>query len=983
MIRNNPATSGPDTNYLRYTGDEHVVLGGSDAADVLIAGIGDDTIHGDAGNDKIEGGFGNDIINGGAGNDIITDTGGDDNIKGGDGNDVINAGQGLNLTLGGAGNDFIIAGSDGGSEVFGGTGDDFILGSRTTERILGNEGSDWIEIGTFDGAPGDNFDEIFAGDAVLGHDVFLGDGSNDEYIGEGGDDIFVGSAGINKLEGMSGYDWATYKTTEPNGLAGVYADLLLNAFDEFPLPPDQFTLDQYGNVEGLSGSAFNDILLGSDVTAAEMPTEGNFRIGTNLIGSILSADGIARIAGLDALLQNGVKRGDGGFDGGNIILGGAGSDRINGRGGDDVIDGDKWLDVQIRLAPGVNNGEEFHNSMTTLVARMFAGTINASQLSVVRSIKTAASNGDVDTAVYSGNIDDYTIVQLGNGVLRVTDNEPGDPATVGLTADDGEDTLYNIERIEFLGGGEFINNTVAIGQPTITEADNSYTLGLVSPTETRQLTATPGNIDDPNGLSNPGYTYAWQRSATGTVAGPWTQVGTGVNYTPVQADVGSYLRVVATFTDNLGQVESRASDATIIVGDFFNGTNAANNYGAAQGANAGSNLVLGNGGNDNLNTLGGNDVIDGGAGNDIMSGGDGDDTIIGGIGNDQLNGGLGDDTMTGGVGNDTYNGVEAGDTVIENAADLGTDTVTTALTAYTLGAGVENFTYNNGAAADLDFTGTGNGSNNRIESGAGNDILDGGLGVDTMLGGGGNDTYHVNVSTDVVTEGAGGGTDTVIATATDTLSANVENLIIGGAGNIGGTGNGLANVMTGNGGENTLSGAGGNDTISGGGGVDTLNGGAGDDSLNGDAGDDVLTGDGGVDTFNGGVGDDMLVGGAGNDLFVFQAGFGDDRITSFDSNPTGGQDLIDLSAYGLGGRGGVRTPRDHRAERCRHAGYCRCGRRLDHPGGRERGDRHLGGLPLPLRRAPCAPESFQDGSGAYRFRAAMGSKGSLAWWFRG
>ena len=29
VIRNNPATSGPDTNYLRYTGDEHVVLGGT------------------------------------------------------------------------------------------------------------------------------------------------------------------------------------------------------------------------------------------------------------------------------------------------------------------------------------------------------------------------------------------------------------------------------------------------------------------------------------------------------------------------------------------------------------------------------------------------------------------------------------------------------------------------------------------------------------------------------------------------------------------------------------------------------------------------------------------------------------------------------------------------------------------------------------------------------------------------------------------
>ena len=112
--------------------------------------------------------------------------------------------------------------------------------------------------------------------------MFLGDGSTDEFIGEGGDDIFVGSAGINKLEGMSGFDWATYKDNRRRG--GHWADLLLNAFDEFPLPPPLSALDQYGNVEGLSGTAFNDTLYGSDVTAADMP------LGRQHAGSVLTAD---------------------------------------------------------------------------------------------------------------------------------------------------------------------------------------------------------------------------------------------------------------------------------------------------------------------------------------------------------------------------------------------------------------------------------------------------------------------------------------------------------------------------------------------------------------------------------------------------------------------------------------------------------------------------------------------------------------------
>ena len=75
---------------------------------------------------------------------------------------MVHAGPGLDLVMGNSGQDFIFLGTDMGSEVFAGEGNDFIYGNKNAERILGNEGDDWIETGTFDGAPGDNFDEIFA-----------------------------------------------------------------------------------------------------------------------------------------------------------------------------------------------------------------------------------------------------------------------------------------------------------------------------------------------------------------------------------------------------------------------------------------------------------------------------------------------------------------------------------------------------------------------------------------------------------------------------------------------------------------------------------------------------------------------------------------------------------------------------------------------------------------------------------------------------
>jgi Ca2+-binding RTX toxin-like protein len=207
-----------------------------------------------------------------------------------------------------------------------------------------------------------------------------------------------------------------------------------------------------------------------------------------------------------------------------------------------------------------------------------------------------------------------------------------------------------------------------------------------------------------------------------------------------------------------------------------------------------------------------------------------------------------------------------GDFVVENAGG-GTDTIQSSLTYSLVGlANVENLTLTgsgiiNGTGNSGNNVLTGNGVNNVLSGGAGNDTLNGGAGNDTLIGGTGNDIYVVDSITDVITENAGQGTDTIQSSVTFSLTAlpNIENLTLTGATAINGTGNSGNNVLTGNTGNNTL------------------------------------TGGGGSDTFNGGAGADILTGSAGGvNTYVFQFGQSSVSVTDRITNFAFGTDKIDL-----------------------------------------------------------------------------------------
>lgn len=572
----------------------------------------------------------------------------------------------------------------------------------------------------------------------------------------------------------------------------------------------------------------------------------------------------------------------------NILNGLAGDDALYGRGGNDTLIGGEGSDSMFggigndsyyvdNPGDNVSERENTGTSDTVNASISYALSDNLENLTLLEGINAIDGTGNSADNIITGNsignsLDgragaDTLIGRAGNDSLN------GGSGNDILNGNDGNDSLLGDADNDLLVGGagnDFING--GSGTDTVSYEDAS---GITI------------NLDEINSYQAPGrYIYSSSSSssingfdvALGSSIAPGTALDSlgnqdtlrnlediiGSNFDDVlignsignsiQGLTGNDILMGNAGNDTLDGgagidlVSYRYAPLAVTVNltqntatDGLNGTDQILNLENIQGSNFSDTLIgnlqinwlFGGIGNDTLAASGGNDILYGETDNDLLSGEDGNDTLMGGQGADVLNGGNGIDTasyltaLTGVIANlanaSTNRGDAQGDTFLS----------------------IENL-----VGSRYGDTLTGNSQNNHLWGLEGHDNLNGLGGNDTLEGGLGNDIYRIDSLTATILEYLNQGTDTINASISYTIGANLENLnLLEGTAARDGTGNSLNNIITGNSADNILNGGGGNDFLYGNAGTDSLLGGDGDDWLYGGNGNDILTGGNGNNTF--------------------------------------------------------------------------------------------------------------------------------------
>ena len=356
------------------------------------------TITGTDRTEEILGTNGNDVIVAGDGDDLILGRGGRDTICARDGFDTVRGGDGVDLLDGGAGDDSVI----------GNGGKDTLLGRSGADFLSGNSGDDYLESGT-------NAFPLL-----------------EDLMGGPGDDEMLGGPGLDR---------ALYFDSKHAVQVDLGADTASGD-----------GTDTLQDIEGATGSDFDDILVGDD--------------GSN---GLSGGEGDDTIQGLDS----GTLEEDS-----DLLTGGGGDDLIDGGDGFDLVNYDAACQpVQVDLAAGTAAGQGadalmgVEGAIGSECADTMVGNAEDNAFLGLEGDDEMDGAGGTDTAVFllapgpvTADLSAGTATSpVGNDLLANLENLWGSSEDDNLTGDDGtnsilgwfgDDALFGAGGDDFLDGGE-------------------------------------------------------------------------------------------------------------------------------------------------------------------------------------------------------------------------------------------------------------------------------------------------------------------------------------------------------------------------------------------------------------------------------------------------------------------------------------------------------------------------------------------------
>jgi Ca2+-binding RTX toxin-like protein len=296
------------------------------------------------------------------GNTVFTITGGNDEIHGGALGNII---AGDVLARFSPTNNLIVGGDD---VIFGGVGSDSLFGEIAyTDSLTGISGGN---------------DTLYG---AAGNDYLSGQTGNDTLDGGKGNDRLIGGTGNDVLIGGAGFDTADYADAK----SAVTVSLVLTTAQN----TGGAGSDTLSQMEALSGSAFNDLLIGD--------------AGDNSLWGMGGADKLNGGDGKDMLDGGDGNDAINGAAGDDILLGGIGDDRLFGNLGKDTLTGGAGIDRFVfDTAPSAANADIITDFSTVddiimLDDAIFGMPVGALGAGVLR-IGTAAMDAN-DHIIYNPN----------------------------------------------------------------------------------------------------------------------------------------------------------------------------------------------------------------------------------------------------------------------------------------------------------------------------------------------------------------------------------------------------------------------------------------------------------------------------------------------------------------------------------------------------------------------------------------------------